>query len=115
MARTRRPIALTFNSLGALSLPSNCQRGFMTFSIAGRCTRTSMLGAVVTTSSMGVGSRCPWARAGAGAALTQHRTDPRLGPMMLDRLQAGAAPEAIMKELEQKDPDLKWRQLALLA
>ena len=38
----------------------------MTFSIAGRCTRTGMLGAVVTTSSMGVGSRCPWARAGVG-------------------------------------------------
>jgi uncharacterized Ntn-hydrolase superfamily protein len=87
----------------------------MTFSIAGRCTRTGMLGAVVTTSSMGVGSRCPWARAGVGAALTQHRTDPRLGPLMLDRLEDGAAPEAIMKELEQSDPDLKWRQLALLS
>jgi uncharacterized Ntn-hydrolase superfamily protein len=87
----------------------------MTFSIAGRCPRTGMLGAVVTTSSMGVGSRCPWARASVGAALTQHRTDPRLGPLMLDRLEDGAAPEAIMKELEQSDPDLKWRQLALLS
>jgi uncharacterized Ntn-hydrolase superfamily protein len=87
----------------------------MTFSIAGRCTRTGMLGAVVTTSSMGVGSRCPWALAGVGAALTQHRTDPRLGPLMLERLKAGTAPEAIMKELEASDPNLKWRQLALLA
>lgn len=87
----------------------------MTFSIAGRCTRTGMLGAIVTTSSMGVGSRCPWALAGVGAALTQHRTDPRLGPLMLERLKAGKAPEAIMKELEASDPNLKWRQLALLA
>jgi uncharacterized Ntn-hydrolase superfamily protein len=33
----------------------------------------------VTTSSISVGSRCTHARAGIGAALTQHRTDPRLG------------------------------------
>ena len=56
----------------------------MTFSLLGRCTRTGMLGAVVTTSSIAVGSRCPFARAGVGAALTQHRTDPRLGPLALD-------------------------------
>ena len=52
----------------------------MTFSIAGRCPRTGMLGAVVSTSSMAVGSRCAWAEANVGAVLTQHRTDPRLGP-----------------------------------
>ena len=33
----------------------------MTFSIAGRCTRTGMLGAIVTTSAIAVGSRCAWA------------------------------------------------------
>ena len=51
----------------------------MTFSIAGRCARTGMLGAVVTTSSMAVGGRCAYAQANVGAVLTQHRTDPRLG------------------------------------
>lgn len=51
----------------------------MTFSLVGRCARTGMLGAAVTTSSISVGSRCTHARAGIGAALTQHRTDPRLG------------------------------------
>ena len=61
----------------------------MTFSLVGRCARTGMLGAVVTTSSIGVGSRCPHARAGVGAALTQHRTDPRLGPLALDLLGRG--------------------------
>ena len=73
-----------------------------------------MLGAVVTTSAMGVGSRCAWAEAGVGAALTQHRTDPRLGPLMLAQLKSGRAPEAIVKELETSDPHLKWRQLALI-
>ncbi|MBA4333662.1 MAG: DUF1028 domain-containing protein, partial [Methylobacterium sp.] len=46
----------------------------MTFSLAGRCARTGMLGAVVTTSSIAVGSRCQHAAAGVGAALTQHMT-----------------------------------------
>ena len=87
----------------------------MTFSIAGRCPRTGMLGAVVTTSNMGVGGRCAWAEAGVGAALTQNRTDPRLGPIMLGQLRSGRAPEAIVKELEKSDPNLHWRQLALIA
>src|SRR5260370_5450442 len=90
----------------------------MTFSIAGRCPRTGMLGAVVTTSALGVGSRCAWAEAGVGAALTQHRTDPRLGPIMLGQLRSGRAPEAIVKDLEKSDAanpmGLQWRQLALL-
>ena len=61
----------------------------MTFSLLGRCARTGMLGAAVTTSSIAVGSRCSHARAGVGACLTQHRTDPRLGPLALDLLARG--------------------------
>jgi uncharacterized Ntn-hydrolase superfamily protein len=87
----------------------------MTFSIAGRCARTGMLGAVVTTSSMAVGSRCAYARPRIGAVLTQHRTDPRLGPKMLDGLQSGAAPDAVLAALEAGDPNLRWRQLAAIA
>jgi uncharacterized Ntn-hydrolase superfamily protein len=87
----------------------------MTFSIAGRCARTGMLGAVVTTSSMTVGSRCAWAEANVGAVLTQHRTDPRLGPAILARLKSGASPEAVIHELEKSEPNLGWRQLAVIA
>ncbi len=86
----------------------------MTFSIAGRCDRTGMLGAVVTTSSMSVGSRCAYATAGIGAALTQHRTDPRLGPKMLERLAQGASPDTIMRDLAAREPGIGWRQLALI-
>jgi uncharacterized Ntn-hydrolase superfamily protein len=85
----------------------------MTFSIAGRCARTGMLGAVVTTSSMAVGSRCAWAEANVGAVLTQHRTDPRLGPRILERLKRGSSPEAAIEDLE-REPGLGWRQLAVL-
>ena len=73
-----------------------------------------MLGAVVTTSSMAVGSRCAWAEANVGAVLTQHRTDPRLGPKILERLKTGSSPEAILRDLEGADPDLQWRQLAVI-
>jgi uncharacterized Ntn-hydrolase superfamily protein len=86
----------------------------MTFSIAGRCARTGMLGAVVTTSSMAVGGRCAWAEANVGAVLTQHRTDPRLGPKVLERLRGGAAPQAILQELERSESGLGWRQLAVI-
>ena len=51
----------------------------MTFSLVGMCRRTGMFGAAVTTSNMNVGTRCPFAKAGVGAVLTQHRTDNRLG------------------------------------
>jgi uncharacterized Ntn-hydrolase superfamily protein len=74
-----------------------------------------MLGAVVSTSSMAVGSRCAWAEANVGAVLTQHRTDPRLGPKILARLKDGTSPEVIIHDLERTDPDLKWRQLAVVA
>lgn len=73
-----------------------------------------MLGAVVTTSSISVGARCLFAEANVGAALTQHRTDPRLGPKMLERLRAGAAPDALLKELEKNEAGLGWRQLAVI-
>ena len=86
----------------------------MTFSIAGRCARTGMLGVVVTTSSMAVGSRCAWAEANVGAVLTQHRTDPRLGSRILERLGRGSSPEAAIADLERSEPGLGWRQLVVL-
>jgi uncharacterized Ntn-hydrolase superfamily protein len=86
----------------------------MTFSIAGRCARTGMLGAIVTTSSMAVGGRCAHAEANVGAALTQHRTDPRLGPKMLARLRDGMAPPDILQDFEKTEPGLGWRQLAII-
>ena len=48
----------------------------MTFSITGFCKKTGMVGVAITTSSICVASRCPWVRAGVGAASTQNITDP---------------------------------------
>lgn len=84
----------------------------MTFSLVGMCRRTGMFGAAVTTSSMGVGSRCPYVKAGVGAVLTQHRTDPRLGPTGLDLLSRGHSAEETIALLTVDNPTAGWRQLA---
>ena len=86
----------------------------MTFSLVGKCNRTGMFGAAVTTSSIGVGCRVPWARAGVGAICTQHRTDPRLGPRGLDLLEAGKSASETVAELTANDPTIGWRQLAVI-
>ncbi len=86
----------------------------MTFSLLGRCARTGQLGAVVTTSSMGVGARCQFARAGVGAVLTQHRTDPRLGPVALDLLARGFSAAETLAGVVAATPHRDWRQLAVL-
>jgi uncharacterized Ntn-hydrolase superfamily protein len=86
----------------------------VTFSLMGRCARTGQFGAAVTTSSIAVGSRVPFCAPGVGAVLTQHRTDPRLGPRGLVLLRSGCtAPEALAA-LVASTPDHQWRQLAVL-
>jgi uncharacterized Ntn-hydrolase superfamily protein len=86
----------------------------MTFSVVGMCRQTGMFGAAVTTSSIGVGSRCPFAQAGVGAVLTQHRTDPRLGPRGLELLATGHSASQVMATLVQENPTIGWRQLAII-
>jgi uncharacterized Ntn-hydrolase superfamily protein len=86
----------------------------VTFSLLGMCRETGMFGAAVTTSSIGVGSRCTFAEAGTGAVLTQHRTDPRLGPRGLELLRAGSGARESMKTLVAQTPTIGWRQLAMV-
>ena len=73
-----------------------------------------MYGAAVATSSIAVGSRCAFARAGVGAVLTQHRTDPRLGPRGLELLAQGLSAKACMERLTSDAPGIGWRQLAVV-
>ncbi len=59
----------------------------MTFSIVGRCQKTGQLGIAISSSSIAVGARCPWVRAGVGAVATQNITLPALGPQILDLIE----------------------------
>jgi len=86
----------------------------MTFSIAGRCAHTGMFGVVVTTSSLAVGSRCAFAKAGIGAVLTQHRTDPRLGPLAIELMERGFTARQAMDAVVAATPHRDWRQLAFI-
>ena len=86
----------------------------MTFSIIGRCARTGQIGAAVSTSNIGVGARVPFVRAGVGAVLTQHRTDPRLGPRGLDLLATGCTAQEALDALVASTVHIDWRQLAVI-
>ncbi len=66
----------------------------MTFSIIGRCQETGQVGIAISSSSIAVGARCPWVRAGVGAVSTQNITLPALGPQILDALEQGQLPPA---------------------
>jgi uncharacterized Ntn-hydrolase superfamily protein len=86
----------------------------MTFTILGRCPDTGQLGAAVTTSDLAVGARVLHAQPGLGVAVTQHRTDPRLGPALLAQLRAGRAPADAVAVVAASTPHRSWRQLAVL-
>ena len=86
----------------------------MTFAVAGLCRRTGMLGVAVTTSSICVGSRCPWVRAGVGAVSTQNVTLPTLGPMVLDELEHGIGAEAALTNVMAGQPHADHRQVVVV-
>ena len=86
----------------------------MTFSLIGRCGRTGMFGVAITTSSIAVASRCPWARAGAGAVATQNVTDPRLGPQGLDLMAKGASADDALRQVMAKAPHADYRQVLMI-
>ena len=86
----------------------------MTFSLLARCPHTGQIGAAVTTSSIAVGARVAFVAAGVGAVLTQHRTDPRLGPRGLALLGDGCTAAETRDALVASTPLIAWRQLAVL-
>ena len=86
----------------------------MTFSLVGRCARTGQFGAAVSTSSIAVGARVAYCEAGVGAVLTQHRTDPRLGPRGLALLRSGCSAQQTLDALVASTQFAQWRQIAVL-
>lgn len=86
----------------------------MTFSISGWCERTGMVGVAITTSSICVGARCPWVRAGVGAVASQNLTDPALGKTLLSLLDDGASPAEAVELVVAQKPHIEHRQLAVV-
>jgi uncharacterized Ntn-hydrolase superfamily protein len=86
----------------------------MTFSIVGRCAETGQLGIAISSSSIAVGARCPWLRAGVGAVASQNVTLPALGPQILDLLEAGLEPAAALDQALARNGYSQYRQVAVL-
>jgi uncharacterized Ntn-hydrolase superfamily protein len=86
----------------------------VTFALLGRCERTGRLGMAISSSSPAVASRCANVRAGVGVASSQNVTDPRLGPKLLDELEAGASADAALATVAADAPHSEHRQLAVV-
>jgi uncharacterized Ntn-hydrolase superfamily protein len=84
----------------------------MTIAIVGRCAKTNMAGVAITTSSIAVGSRCPYAMAGAGAVTTQNVTDPTIGPEVLGLMAKGHDAATAIKTVMADRPHADYRQVA---
>ncbi len=83
----------------------------MTFSITAADPDSGHVGIAITTSSIAVGSRCPWVRAGVGAVSTQNITDPNLGPIILDRMESGDDAEQALRAVVDREDNIRYRQL----
>ncbi|OEC36962.1 Uncharacterized conserved protein, Ntn-hydrolase superfamily [Pseudomonas cuatrocienegasensis] len=86
----------------------------MTFSIVGRCAETGQLGIAISSSSIAVGARCPWLRAGVGAVSTQNITLPALGPQILTLLEAGESPSAALSQALDSNGYGQYRQVTVI-
>jgi uncharacterized Ntn-hydrolase superfamily protein len=86
----------------------------MTFSIVGHCAETGQLGIAISSSSIAVGARCPWLRAGVGAVATQNITLPALGPQILDLLDAGQEPAAALDKALSSNGWSQYRQVGVI-
>ncbi len=83
----------------------------MTFSIVAVDAVSGHCGIAITTSSIAVGSRCPWVRSGVGAVATQNVTDPNLGRIILDRMESGDNAERAIAETVDDANHIQYRQL----
>src|SRR5213592_4377794 len=76
-----------------------------TFSILGYDSRTGEVGGAVQSRVFSVGNGVLWADADAGVAATQAIVDVGYGPRALELLRKGLAPDAIVKQIWEQDPD----------
>jgi len=76
-----------------------------TFSILGYDPLTGEVGGAVQSRVFSVGNGVLWAEAGVGAVATQAYVDISYGPQALALLKKGMAPEAIVKQIWDADPD----------
>ncbi|QKJ20488.1 DUF1028 domain-containing protein [Microbacterium hominis] len=85
----------------------------MTFSLVAR-DATGAFGSAICSSSPAVAARCVNLADGVGAVNSQNVTDPRLGPLLLDRLRAGVPAQAALDAVTGQADDIAFRQLLVV-
>lgn len=85
----------------------------MTFSLAGRCEQTAILGGIVCSSSIAVPARCLWGGP-QGIVLSQNLTDPSLGIFGLRVLAEGYGAGEVLERIVDGRANAEWRQLVVL-
>lgn len=70
-----------------------------------------MFGVAISSSSPAVAARCSHARAGVGAVASQNVTDPTLGPLALDLMEAGASAAEAVAEVRSRSRFPEYRQV----
>ena len=85
-----------------------------TFTLLARCERTGLLGVAMCTSSISVGSRCPFGQARTGVGSVQACPDPRLRHLAIKLLNMGYSASKVLGELVGSDPRIEYRQIGLV-
>jgi uncharacterized Ntn-hydrolase superfamily protein len=68
----------------------------------------------ISSSSPAVAARCAYARAGTGAVASQNITDPTLGPLALDLMQAGATAAQAIARIKAESAFIDYRQVLVI-
>ena len=86
----------------------------MTFSLTAYDKSTGQMGVAITTSSICVGARCPWVKAGVGAVATQNVTLPSLAPDILECIENGKDAQDALNTVLPSDPHRAYRQVCVV-
>jgi len=98
-----------------MNFPNNQDNiGGDTFTLIARCKETGILGVAMCTSSISVGSRCPFGQARVGVGSVQAFPDPRLRSLALKLLNMGYAAPKVVDELVDSDPHIEYRQIGIV-
>lgn len=85
----------------------------MTFSLVAR-DASGALGSAICSSSPAVAARCVSLADGVGAVNSQNVTDPRLGPLVLDRLREGMPAAAALASIADGRTYVEFRQVLVV-
>ena len=98
----------------AVAPATHSTRPVSTYSIVARDPATGNLGVAVQSHWFSVGSVVAWAESGVGAVATQSFVETSYGPLGLEAMGRGVAPDAALKQLLETDPTPGVRQVAFV-